>query len=153
TSTQGLNPYVRKQLMAEISNIPDDQYIGDDSMALFMGRHNLSATMTERALKQAQTSEATQKAAQAGAEAQKTQAETANLPSPQDAAAQRAATLASTQATTGKTRVETAKAAEELSQLKRQAASIGAPDPTGFSSSLPVAEYNKRYDAFAKSKG
>jgi hypothetical protein len=73
TSTQGFNPYIRKELMAEIGNIPDDQYVGDDAMALFMGRHNLSATLTERALKQAQTSEAGGKAAQSYAEAQKIQ--------------------------------------------------------------------------------
>ena len=73
TSTQGLNPYIRKELMAEIGNIPDDQYVGDDAMALFMGRHNLSATLAERALKQAQTSEAGGKAAQSFAEAQKIQ--------------------------------------------------------------------------------
>ena len=59
--------------MAEIGNIPDDQYVGDDAMALFMGRHNLSATLAERALKQAQTSEAGGKAAQSFAEAQKIQ--------------------------------------------------------------------------------
>ena len=58
TSTQGLNPHIRKELMAEIGNIPDDQYVGDDAMALFMGRHNLSATLAERALKTAQANEA-----------------------------------------------------------------------------------------------
>jgi len=77
---------------------------------------------------------------------QKSQAELANLPTPTEASAQRQATLT-------RTRTETAKAGEELGQLKRQASDIGKPDPTGFQSNLSVGEYNKRYDAFSKSKG
>jgi len=109
--------------------------------------------LLEQHVKTSQAEEATAKAGQAKAETQKVTQEAANLPTPQEAAAQRAATLASTQATTGKTRIEAAKAGEELTQLKRQAASISQPDPTGFQSNLSVPEYNRRYDAFAKSKG
>ena len=148
---QTLPAGVKEPLLSEIGNAPagyDPGYLDREHAIL-----RTSQDLLEQHLKTSQASEATQKAAQAGAEAQKVTQEAANLPTPQEAAAQRAATLASTQATTGKARVETAKAAEELSQLKRQAASISQPDPTGFQSSLSVPEYNRRYDAFAKSKG
>jgi len=146
-----LPPGVKEPLLSEIANAPagyDPTWLDREHAIL-----RTSQDLLEQHVKTAQAGEAEQKAAQAKAEAQKVTQEAANLPSPQEAAAQRAATLASTQATTGKARVETAKAAEELSQLKRQAASISQPDPTGFQSSLSVPEYNRRYDAFAKSKG
>jgi hypothetical protein len=138
-------------MLSEIANAPagyDPGYLDREHAIL-----RTSQDLLEQHVKTSQASEATQKAAQAGAEAQKVTQEAANLPTPQEAAAQRAATLGSTQATTGKTRIEAAKAGEELTQLKRQAASISQPDPTGFQSNLSVPEYNRRYDAFAKSKG
>ena len=116
--------------LSEIANAPagyDPGYLDREHAIL-----RTSQDLLEQHVKTSQAEEATAKAGQAKAEAQKVTQEAANLPTPQEAAAQRAATLASTQATTGKARVETAKAAEELSQLKRQAASISQPDPTGF---------------------
>ena len=148
---QTLPPGVKEPILSEIGNAPagyDPTWLDREHAIL-----RTSQDLLEQHVKTAQAGEAEAKAGQARAETQKVTQEAANLPTPQEAAAQRAATLASTRATTGKTLAETAKTTEELSQLKRQAASIGAPDPTGFSSSLPVAEYNKRYDAFAKSKG
>src|SRR5215472_2797476 len=141
----------KQRLATELSNAPaayDEQWVNEQHSLLLTAK-----AIQEEQLRKAQTAAEHGKAGQARAETQKVTQEAANLPTPQEAAAQRVATLQSTRAQTGRAQVETAKAAEELSQLKRQAASIGAPDPTGFSSSLPVAEYNKRYDAFAKSKG
>jgi len=55
-------------------------------------------------------------------------------------------------ATLAKTQADTAKAQFEADQEKREAAQIGQPDPTGFSSQLTSKEYDKRYDSFTKSK-
>jgi hypothetical protein len=139
----------QKHFLSEISEAPP--FYSPDWITHEHAVLRTAQDLNEQALKKAQAFEAQQKGVQAGAETGKVTAETANLPTPADAAAQRAATLANTQATTRKSNVETAKAQEEVNQLKQQREQIGQADATGFASKLSPAEYNKRYDAFGKS--
>jgi hypothetical protein len=141
----------RDQMVQELQNVPalyDPIWVNEQHASLRSMQY-----LTEESLKTAQAREATSKAGQAEAETKKAgaqttqvQAETANLPTPQQAAAQRTATLQ-------KTQTETAKTAEELRQLRQTQQGISTPDVTGFKSTLAVPEYNKRYDAFSGSKG
>jgi len=110
---QTLPPGVKEPVLSEIANAPagyDPGYLDRERAIL-----RTSQDLLEQHVKTSQAEEATAKAGQANAEAQKVTQEAANLPTPQEAAAQRAVTLASTQATTGKARVETAAGSYGLS--------------------------------------
>jgi hypothetical protein len=142
---------VRDAINKQIDSIPavyDPNYIAREH-----GLLRSAMQIHEDEKTKAQTAEAAGKGAEAQAAAAKTTAETANLPTPWQASAQQAATLAKTQAETAASQATAGKTQEELHQLRQQSALIGTPDPTGFRSPLPVTEYNKRYDAFSKSPG
>jgi hypothetical protein len=65
---------------------------------------------------------------------------------------QAAATLAKTNSEANKNNAAANKSNFDVTQQKRDAASIQQPDVTGFTPNISKNEYNKRYDAFGKSK-
>jgi hypothetical protein len=69
TATKGLAPAIRDSYVKNITEIPDDQYVGDDVVALKMGEHNFHNMIVARAEQAAKTAEAAGKAKQAEAEA------------------------------------------------------------------------------------
>jgi hypothetical protein len=69
TATKGLAPAIRDSFVKNITEIPDDQYVGDDVVALKMGEHNFHNMIVARAEQAAKTAEAAGKAKQAEAEA------------------------------------------------------------------------------------
>jgi hypothetical protein len=69
TSTPGIHPVVRQQMLQGIQKIPDDSYIGDDAIEGLIGQNKLHSALAEEGLKTAQTGEAAGKGAQAQAEA------------------------------------------------------------------------------------
>ena len=85
-------------------------------------------------------------AAKAQADATKSTVEAQNAPLNQKLGQQEK------RATIAKTGLEAQKTAFEFNQEKREADQIGTPDTTGFASQLTPKEYDKRYDAFTKSK-
>ena len=69
-NTKGMNPAIQQNLIQRIqAEIPDDQYMGDDRLALLQGEHNVHDVVADRALKAAQTAEATGKGQQSAQEA------------------------------------------------------------------------------------
>jgi hypothetical protein len=164
-STTGLNQHARATMIQHLNAIPEDQYVGDDTVDQMIGQNKLHSSLVEERLKQSQASEATQKANQAAAA---TANEKANLPriqaeaaiAPQAAQlgiAKTRAEISRTQADTAKTRAET----ENLGQLP-----VFAVDPLtnqrvmttrpeaqarGYTNVVPVKEgdVNKERDATA----
>jgi hypothetical protein len=69
TSTPGIHPLVRQEFLKQIQQIPDDQYVGDDTLSDLIGHNKLHSALVDEGLKTAQTGEAAQKANQAQADA------------------------------------------------------------------------------------
>jgi hypothetical protein len=82
----------------------------------------------------------------ASADATKAQVDAANAP------ALSAANIAKAQGQGASARAAQAKSAFELTQEQHEATDLSKPDVAGFSSPLTEKEYDKRYDAFTKSK-
>jgi hypothetical protein len=75
TSTPGLHPVIRQNMLQGIQQIPDDVPLSDDVLQSMIGRNKLHSAMVEEGLKTAQTGEAAGKGAQAQAEADKIRAQ------------------------------------------------------------------------------
>lgn len=69
TSTPGIHPLVRQQMLQGIQRIPDDQYVGDAQIDALIGQNKLHSAIVDEGLKSAQTTEAAGKASQANAAA------------------------------------------------------------------------------------